>query len=311
MAIKYQCPRWICRMRHPGAALLIAAFLFVLIPPLAGQSDQSEEEVVPANPPWMKYFYVTAGGNLMFVPFPWKFYSSIKVVDNVYDYPHSSLELGESERWTASRFSPSVSIGFAFLAYEKTSITVLGDVELSYAKNFFADGTESCRETTVYFDSSKSEEDRIEIGQDLSFAQTERSQTAISLMVKFGANFISSLPRLFFLLGFGLSSHERTFVSGLSKNYEGKLDFSDLKNREVGDFGTYKNGGKWVRRNYPVQFGLELRYYLFNNFALNAGWMVQIGRKPMSIYYSETDIQKTNDVKILAHGLNVGLSLVF
>ena len=310
MAIKVYPQSQVIRMRHSGAAsaLLIAALLFAFLPPLAGQS---EEEVVPANPPWMKYFYVTLGGNLMFVTFPLNFYSAIKVVDNVYDYPHSSIELGDREKWTLSRFSSGGSVGFAFLAYEKTSFTVLGDVELSYMRSAFPDTTETCQETTVYFDTSKPEEEPVEVGQKLSFAQTGRSIWAASLMVKFGGNFIPSAPRLFFLFGMGLSAYERTFVSDVSKNYENKLDFSYLGDPEGSDFGKYENSGKWVRRNYPVSLGLELRYYLFNNFSLNAGWMVHFGRKPVTVYYSETYAQESSNITLLTHGLNVGLSVVF
>jgi len=313
MAIKGLCPRWIFRMRSPAAtaALLITAFLFILLPPLAGQSGQSEEEAAPANPPWTKYFYVTLGGDFMFVSFPLKYYSAIKVVDNVYDYPHSSIELGDNPKRTASRFSPGGSVGFAFLAYEKSSFTVLGDVELSYYRHTFPDVTETCRETTVYFDSSKPETEKAEVSRDLSFPQTERSMWAASLMLKFGANFISSLPRLFFLLDFGVSAYERTFVSGISNNYENKLDFADLADAEKNDFGKYKSNGRWVKRSYPLNLGLELRYYLFNNFSLNAGWLVQFGRRPRTIDYSETLYQKSSDIVLLAHGLNVGLSVVF
>ena len=313
MAIKlYSHPRVFPIMRRTAvSALCIAVFLSALLSPLAGQGDEGQEEMVPPSPPWMKYFYVTLGGNLEYVSFPLKFYSAIKVVDNVPDYPHSTIELGDDERWTTSRFSTGGSVGFAFLAYEKTKFSFLGDVELSYFKSRFADAPETCSETTVYYDASLDETTKIEISRDLSFTQKERSIEAISLMVKFGANFITALPRLFFLLDFGLTRYERTFVSGVSANYDNKLDFAALSDREGNDFGAYKSGGKWVRRNYPISLGLELRYYLFNNFSLNAGWLVHMGRQPTTVDYGDGYTQTSNNIKMIGHGLIAGLSIVF
>ena len=292
-------------------ALSLAALYLILISPLAGQAGQDEEDTARPSPPWMKYFYVTLGGNLEYVSFPLKFYSAIKVVDNVYDYPHSSIEFGDKERWAASRFSTGGSLGFAFLAYEKTLFSIVGDVELSYFKSRFADVPETCGEVTVYYDASLDENTKVEVSRDLNFTQIERGIEAISLMVKFGANFITGLPRLFFLIDFGLTRYQRTFVSGVSANYDNKLDFSELSDREGSDFGAYKGGGKWVRRNYPISLGMELRYYLFNNFSLNAGWLVHMGRQPSTIDYGDGYTQTSNNIKMIGHGLVAGLSIVF